>query len=158
MKGCMVKLFKGCLITLGAILVAILGAYVYFEWESYRASSKTRVERITGVKIPPYNIIKYDKGKRSFHGDYHDSYVIEFELMPPDELFDEIDKRIASDSLKKDDYGCNGWSREGSDYHFSAMWGNGIPAPEGESDDDDGTFSITITRGERMGSMTCGAW
>ena len=108
--------------------------------------------------MPSYKIIEFDKGKRSFHGDYHDSYIIEFESMPPDELFDQIDKRIVEDSMKKDGYGNIGWSKDGNNYHFSAMWGNGLPAPKGEDDDDDGMFSITITRGEKMGCMTCGAW
>ena len=157
-KGCILKLFKGCLVTIGLLLVLILAVYAYFEWKEYYASSSLRVERITGVKVPAYKIVEYNKGRRGFNGDYNDSYVIEFESMPSDDLFDEIDKKIAEDRMKQEDYRCIGWTKNDNVYSFSAMWGNGIPAPEGESEGDDGTFSISITRGSKIGEMHSGAW
>ena len=32
-------------------------------------------------------------------------------------------------------------------YIYSAIWGNGMEAPKGESDEDDISFSITIEKG-----------
>lgn len=145
--------YKGCLATLGvlfaSVFVIIAGLYVYYEW-IWEEWPTERIERVTGVRVPEYRIVECERGKRFFNGDYTDWYIIEFETMPSDGLFDEIDGIIATDS--------SSWSKEGDCYHLSTMWGNGLPVPEGENDEDDGTFSITITRGERMGRMTSGMW
>ena len=150
MKRCFVKLLKWLIAMIATLCVLILGVYVYFEWKDYYASSSTRVERISGVKVPPYKIIEYNKGRRGFNGDYNDLYVIEFELIPSDELFDEIDRKIAT--------GNTGWRRDSNTYSFSVVWGNGLPTPKGESEADDGIFTITLTRGERIGTIEDGAW
>ena len=150
MKSCLIKLLKCVVAMIATLCVLILGIYVYLEWKDYYASSSLRVERITGVRVPPYKIIECNKGRRGFNGDYNDIYIIEFESMPSDELFDEIDKKIAEGSM--------GWRKNGNDYNFSAMWGNGLPAPKGESEEDDGMFSITMTKGSKKGEIRNGAW
>ena len=76
--------------------------------------------------------------------------TFEFKTMPSDEMFDEIDKMVAT--------GKTGWKRDGNKYSFSVTWGNGFPTPKGEWEEDDGMFSITITRGEKEGMITHGAW
>lgn len=43
-------------------------------------------------------------------------------------------------------------------YYYSRMWGNGLPAPEGEDDDEDMSLSVTIKRGEKRAEITYGAW
>ena len=105
---------------------------------------------MTGVKVPSYKIIETHKSKRAFTGDHEDKYEIKFKTMPSDELFKEIDNLIANGNTK--------WIKEGNKYSFSIIWGNGLPTPKGESDTYDGTFSITITKGEKVGEIRSGSW
>ena len=141
------------MVSVGALMVSLMlfiaGVYAYYEW-FWQEWSPDRIERITGIRVPAYKIIEYNEGKRGFTGDYEDVYEIDFKTMPSDELFNEIDKMI--------DKGGTSWRKEGNKYSFSAAWGNGIPAPKGENEEDDGMFSITLTRGEKAGVITSGAW
>lgn len=147
------KSIKWIFVTIGILFVtlvlAVAGLYVYYEyfWQEW---SPARIERITGVRVPQYEIIEYNEGNRHFTGDFEDRFTFEFKTMPSEEMFDEIDKMIAT--------GNTDWKREGNKYSFSVMWGNGFPAPKGEREEDDGMFSITITRGETDGIITFGAW
>ena len=149
----MKKVLKGCCgclgIFVGGLLFLILGAYVYDKW-IWEEWPPARIERITGIRVPKYKKIDLDKGKRSFTGDYEDRFEIEFHTIPSDELFDKIDNMIAN--------GNTNWQKEGKRYNYSIIWGNGFPAPEGESEEADGTFSITLTRGEIKGEIRSGAW
>jgi hypothetical protein len=140
----------GCLgILFGGLLILFLGLYVYYEW-IWEEWPVERIERVTGVKVPSYKIIETHKGKRAFTGDHEDWFEIEFKKIPSDDLFDEIDRMIAS--------GNTGWKRDGNNYSFSVVWGNGFPTPKGESDSYDGTFSITLTKGEKNGEIRSGSW
>ena len=152
-KGFIGKTIKWIFVTIGILFVtlvlAVAGLYVYSEW-FWQMWSPSRIERITGVRVPQYEIIEYNEGKRHFTGDFEDRFTFEFKTMPSDEMFDEIDKMIAT--------GKTEWKKDGNKYSFSVMWGNGFPAPKGEREEDDGMFSITITRGEKDGIITFGAW
>lgn len=152
-KSSISKIIKWIFIVIGGLLVSLLlcvvGGYVYFEW-FWQEWPPERIERITGIRVPQYKVIDYHEGKRGFTGDYNDSYTFKFKTMPSDDMFDEIDKMIAT--------GNTDWKRDGNKYSFSVMWGNGFPAPKGEREEDDGMFSITITRGETDGIITFGAW
>ena len=144
-KGCC-----GCLVALlGSLMLLFLVSYVYYEW-IWEEWPIERIERVTGVKVPSYKIIETYKGKRSFTGDYEDRFGIKFESMPSEALFDKIDQMIAS--------GNTGWHRDGKKYSFSVTWGNGYPTPKGENEEYDGTFSITITKGEKVGEIRSGSW
>lgn len=136
-------------ILFASMLLCVVGVYVYYEW-FWQEWPPARIERITGVRVPKYKIIEYEKEEIHFNGDYEDTFTFEFKTMPSEEMFDEIDKMIAT--------GNTGWEREGNKYSFSVMWGNGFPAPKGEREEDDGMFSITIKRGEKEGIITFGAW
>ena len=136
-------------IVLITLVGLILGSYVYYEW-IWEEWPTERIERVTGVKVPNYKIIETHKSNRSFTGDHEDRFEIEFKEIPSDELFDEIDRMIAN--------GNTGWQRDGNKYSFSVIWGNGLPTPKGESDNFDGTFSITITKGEKLGEIRSGSW
>lgn len=144
-KGCC-----GCLcITFGSIIVLFLGLYIYDKW-FWEEWPVERIERITGVSLPKYKVIKLEEGERHFTCDYEDRYEIEFRTIPSDELFDKIDNMIAN--------GNTNWRKEGETYKFSIIWGNDIPAPEGESEKADITFSITLNRGEKNGEIRSGTW
>lgn len=145
-----IKSCIGCLgIILGSLLILFLGSYVYYEW-IWEEWPTERIERVTGVRIPCYKIIETHKDKRAFTGDHEDSFEIEFKNMPSVELFDKIDRMIAN--------GNTNWVKEGHKYTFSIIWGNGLPTPKGESDSYDGTFSLTITKGEKVGEIRSGSW
>lgn len=147
------KVIKWYLVSIGVLfnvlLLTVIGLYVYYEyiWQEW---SPARIERITGVRVPQYEIIEYHEGTRHYTGDFEDKFTFEFKTMPSDEMFDNIDKMIST--------GKEGWKRDGNKYSFSVIWGNGYPAPEGEREEYDGMFSITITKGEKEGMITFGAW
>ena len=149
MKSCPIKLSKWLFAIIAILFILIAGVYVYYEyiWEKWPTA---RIERITGIRVPSYKVIEYNQGRKYFNGDYKDSYIIEFKTMPSDELFDEIDRLIAT--------GNTGWRRDSTSYSFFVVWGNGLPTPIGESKEDDWMFNITISRGERIGIIEDGAW
>ena len=45
-----------------------------------------RIERITGVRLPEFSVIKYVYGHADFFGEYKDTLYIEFESIPSDTL------------------------------------------------------------------------
>ena len=59
--------------------------------------------------------------------------IFEFVNMPDDAFFETLDEHFVSFELDR--------------YSDSAIWGNGMEAPKGESDKDDISFSITIEKG-----------
>lgn len=145
LKGC-----AGCLgILIASILALFVGSYIYYEW-IWEEWPVERIERITGVKVPKFAIIERHEGERHFTGDYLDTLIIEFESIPSDELFEEIDSMIESNSTK--------WEKKGRVYSYSTFWGNGYPAPKGESEAADGIFKITLTKGSKYGEIEDGAW
>ena len=145
-----IKSCIGCLgIILGSLLILFLGSYVYYEW-IWEEWPVERIERITGAKVPKFTIIERHEGERHFTGDYLDTIRIEFESIPSDELFEKIDSMISSNSTK--------WEKKDSSYSYSTFWGNGYPAPEGESEAADGIFMITLIKGSKYGEIVDGAW
>jgi len=144
---------KWIAISIGALVVCLLlfigGLYIYYEY-FYQEWYPARIERITDIRVPKFEVTEYVEGPRSFTGDYKDTYFIEFKTIPSDELFDEIDRKIAK--------GGTGWKRDGKKYSFSVIWGNGYSTPKGESEDADGIFDITMTRGEKEAIIHSGAW
>ena len=144
-KGCM-----GCLgIFIASIVILFVGTYIYYKW-IWEEWPVERIERITGVEVPKFAIIERHKGERHFTGDYLDTLIIEFVAIPSDELFDEIDSMIASNNTE--------WEKKDSVYSYSTFWGNGYPAPKGESEATDGIFKITLTKGSKYGEIEDGAW
>lgn len=43
-------------------------------------------------------------------------------------------------------------------YSYSTIWGNGLEAPKGESDQEDISFSIDIERGSKTFHIRLGEW
>lgn len=144
---------KSCLGRMGTMFAVVFilfaGLYVYYEW-IWEEWPPSRIERITGVRVPKYTIVNSFIGERHFTGDHEDRFEIEFKTIPSDELFDKIDQMIET--------GNSGWKKQGDNYSFSVFWGNGYPAPEGEYEKADGIFGITITRGDKHGEIRSGSW
>ena len=50
------------------------------------------------------------------------------------------------------------WSIVDDAYSYSKIWGNGLPAPNGEDDKEDMMFSISLSKGSRHATINYGVW
>lgn len=127
--------------------VAVLIACYLFYCEHFRVRYFVKpkvVENITGVRLPKYKVVEYERGPRSINGDYKDEFVLEFKSIPDEAFYKELDEH----------FDCF----EPGKYSYSAIWGNGIEAPKGESDKDDGTFRMEIEQGSKTFYIEAGTW
>ena len=109
-----------------------------------------RIERITKVRVPEYKVTKFAISPPAI--DFTDTMNVEFESVPSDEVFETIDELMAANEK-------SGWHTDDSiHYSFNTYWGNGTPAPEGEDEEDDGTFELHLTKGEKAGVIIFGCW
>ena len=130
------------------IAVAALWGYGYYS-EHYMQHHFVRrrvVENITGVRLPRYKVI--DRGEEwecfSRLPEHTYDFTLEFKKMPGEDFYEKLDEHF--DCL------------EAGKYSYSAIWGNGIEAPKGESDDDDISFTIDIERGSKTFQIRVGRW
>ena len=122
------------------IIVVVLALLVQADYSYYSRRHFVKsdvIENITGVSFPKYTVVE----RRSIWCDY---FMLEFERMPDGAFYKELDEHF--DSF------------EPGEYSFSAIWGNGIEAPKGESDKDDISFSIDIERGSKTFHIRVGEW
>ena len=106
------------------------------------------IENITGVRLPKYQVIEYDKERRSFQGDYSDELVLKFTETPSDDFYQLLNNLF---DHRKNSEGI-------TEYTFDCIWGNGLPAPKGESEYDDYTFHIEIPKDSKTFYIEVGAW
>lgn len=128
--------------------VAVFWGYDYFS-EHYMQHHFVRrrvVENITGVRLPKYKVVKrWEEGSRaSRFPDHSYDFTLEFKKMPDEDFYKKLDEH----------FDCF----EPGKYSYSAIWGNGIEAPKGESDEDDISFSIDIERGSKTFHIRVGEW
>lgn len=116
----------------------------------HRFADGETLKRITGVTYPNFKIVGYEKGNTAFMGDYSDKLIIEFEDTLSSQFYQTLDSLIATQETD--------WSRHDNTYSYSRMWGNGLPAPTGEDDEEDMTFSISLNKGSRQANIEYGAW
>lgn len=124
------------------ILVVVLALQVQMDYSYYsrRHFVKSNViENITGVSFPKYKVVD----RRSTWNSY-DNFTLEFKRMPDEAFYKELDEH----------FDCF----EPGKYSYSAIWGNGLEAPKGESDKDDISFSIDIERGSKTFHIRVGEW
>lgn len=93
----------------------------------------------------------HDEGDRSFGGDFTDYYTMEFKETPSQEFYSALEQKCK----EKDSRWSNGYRGE---YCFDWMWGNGMPAPEGESESSDEFIGIKITKGNKEFEIKVGTW
>ena len=141
------KVTKWAFATIGVLLVCLLlfyyGFLAYFDWKINHEWTSSRIERITGLKVP-----KCKPNSWSSLGAFYNYSTVEFKTNPTDGLFEEIDKRMAGgDTL---------WKRDGNNYTYEIYWGYGIPAPKGEEEEKCGSFRMTITKGEAKAMIRYG--
>ena len=133
------------------ICIALFISIYWYNMDYYPRHHFVRprvIENITGVRLPKYKVIEYNKGRRSFQGDYSDEFVLEFKEMPTDEFYQLLNEQYEHNT-----------NYEGIvEYTFDCMWGNGLPAPKGESENDDYTFYIEIPKDSKTFYIEAGAW
>lgn len=130
------------------IAVAAFWGYSYYsEYYIRHHFVKRRViENITGVRLPRYKVV--DKGEewkcfvRFPEHAYH--YELKFRRMPDEAFYEKLDEH----------FDCF----EPGVYNYSAIWGNGMEAPKGESDKDDIGFSIDIERDSNTCHVRVWTW
>lgn len=124
---------------------AIIICYFYYYESYYPRHHFVRprvVENITGVAFPKYKVVEYRPSKNRW--ERSDSFTLEFKEIPTEDFYKELD--------------ANFNSYEQGQYIFSAIWGNGIEAPKGESDKYDGTFRVEIEKGSKTFWIEAGTW
>lgn len=130
------------------LLLALQGYYNYQR--KYHFADNEVIERITGVAFPELDIVDYIKWDTGFSGDYNDVITLEMKDDLDESTYNYLDSII--------DSGDTSWSKHGNEYSYSIMWGNGLPAPKGESKDDDIMFSLSFERGSKIINLKSGSW
>ena len=104
------------------------------------------VENIIGVSLPRYKVV--DRGEEwvcfgRFPEHTYD-FTLEFKKMPDDDFYKKLDEH----------FDCF----EPGEYSFSVIWGNGLEAPKGESNEDDFSFSIDIKSDSKVFHIRVMRW
>ena len=142
------KVSKWSFAALGLVLACLISCRPVEELKPEEWPTD-RIERITGIKLPEYEVTRFFLGPVMFMGDFTDTLYIEFESIPSDELFEKIDTLST----------IIGWHKSDSiHYSYYKTWGNGYPAPEGEDPEEDRIFEIKLTKGEKTGIIVYGMW
>ena len=148
-KGRLFLMLVSPLFIIGYLIILLWGYTTYLDYErKYYFTDEDRIERITGVRLPDMEIVEYKQGKSRM--DYSDRILVEFERIPSVEIYQTLDSLIET--------GKTGWRMNDSAYVFSATWGNGRPAPKGENEDDDKSFSISFVKGSKRATINSSTW
>ena len=110
--------------------------------------NKDRIERITKVRLPDFELIDFKQESAGFLPDYENTYTIEFKEELSDEFYAKLDSLVNDGVWKKYDNG----------YGFNAIWGTGESAPEGENAEEDLFYGIRIERGSKRAVISAGMW
>lgn len=139
-------------LTLILLVLVVLGIWAYrYYGRKYEFADKERLERITGVAYPDFRIVSYLHGGFSFNGDYSDKVGIEFEEAPSADFYRCLDSLATVKGSH--------WSKQkDGTYSFRYIWGNGFPAPRGESDKEDRHIHVGIKKGAKQAEIHYGAW
>ncbi len=130
------------------IAVAVFWGYDYYSEHYMQHHFVTRrvVENITGVRLPKYKVVERRDGWNCFgrYPEHAYDFTLEFRKIPDDAFYETLDEHFDSFEPGK--------------YSYSAIWGNGMEAPKGESDKDDISFSIAIEKGSKAFHIRVMEW
>ena len=139
------------LMLIAYLIITLCTVYVYFEYiKGNRFADNEVIERITGVPFPELEIIDRGNGTRGIHGGYTDRLTLEMEENLSERTYHHLDSIIECNNTR--------WRKENDEYHFYALWGNGYPAPEGENEEDDVFFSLSMKKESKVVTIEYGAW
>ncbi len=128
-------------------VAAIWGCDYYSEYYMQHHFVRRRVvENITGVKFPKYKLVNRGEEWKCFGRSPEHTYLftLEFNKMPDYEFYKKLEEH----------FDCF----EPGEYSFSVIWGNGLEAPKGESDEDDISFFIAIERDSKAFHVRVMRW
>ncbi len=128
-------------------VVAIFGYMYYSEHYMQHHFVKRRVvENITGVEFPKYKVVDRGEYRKCFSRfpEHGYDFTLEFNKMPDEEFYKKLNEH----------FDCF----EPGEYSYSAIWGNGLEAPKGESKKDDIGFSIHIKRDSKTFYIKATRW
>lgn len=118
--GCLRNGFKwtfGCLGCFLIIFLLLAGCFVIYTYNSYNhdpdivsrkeaIDTSTKVEKLTGFKLPEYDVIDYKSSGYTFFGDFADTVVVKFRTANISNVQNLLDKstifHITSDSTGYD--------------------------------------------------------
>ena len=139
------------LMLIGYFILFLLALQEYYDYQrKYRFANNETIERITGVAFPELDIVEYKKNNRGFLGDYNDKLTLEMEDELSESTYHYLDSIINAGNTQ--------WFKHDDEYSYSIMWGNGLPAPKGESEEDDGMFSLSFKKGSKIINLSHGSW
>jgi hypothetical protein len=110
------------------------GTRLYYTFQGSRWYP-ARIERITGIRVPHYEVISSYMSRWCVEKD-----SLAFHSIPSNDMFDEIDERIAA--------GDTCWKRNGNLYSFHLWWDKECSPPKGEKYYT-GDFQIRLTKGSK---------
>ena len=132
------------------IVLAMLVLWGYVSYPEYHMQhhfvKRRVVENITGVEFPKYKVVDRGEDWKCFgrFPEHGYDFTLEFNKMPDEEFYKKLDEHF--DCFDPGEYG------------YSAIWGNGLEAPKGESEKDDIGFSIDIERGSKTFRVRVWTW
>ena len=139
------------LMLIGYFILFLLALQGYDDYQrKYRFANNETIERITGVAFPELDIIDYKKDNRGFLGDYKDRLTLEMEDDLSESTYHYLDSIINAGNTQ--------WFKHGDEYSYSIMWGNGLSAPKGESEENDGMFAMSFKKGSKIINLNYGSW
>ena len=141
------------LFVLSPMMLVVMVVAVFWGYDNYSEHymqhhfvRRSVVENITGVRLPRYKVV--DRGEEwecfSRSPEHTYNFTLEFKKMPDEDFYKKLDEYF-------DNF-------EPGKYSYSAIWGNGLEAPKGESNKDDICFSIDIERGSKTFNIRVGEW
>lgn len=147
-KWLRIVLFMLSPVMLVVMAVAAFFGYMYYS-EHYMQHHFVRrrvVENITGVRLPKYKVIERGEEWKCFSRfpEHTYDFTLEFKKKPDGAFYEKLEEH----------FDCF----EPGKYSYSAIWGNGMEAPKGESDKDNISFSIDIERGSKTFHIRVGEW
>ena len=132
------------------LLVAAVAfrSYIYYSehYVQHHFIKRRVIENITGVRFPKYKVVNRGETWRCSRPFPEHSYdfTLEFKRIPDEAFYKELDGHFDCFETGK--------------YSYSAIWGNGLEAPKGESNKDDISFSIDIERGSKTFHIRVAEW
>ena len=147
----MLLLLISPLMLIGYFILFLLASQEYYDYRrKYRFANNETIERITGVAFPELSIIDYKKGEASLLGDYDDMLTLEMENDLSESTYHYLDSVISVGNTK--------WHKYNDEYIYCIAWGNVLPAPEGENEEEDIMFSLSFKAGSKIITLNYGTW
>ena len=148
-----IKVAYNCIFLIPLLLIALIRIdnATDFISRKRRFDDAETLTRITEMYFPKFKVVEfYEDWVLGPNRKFDNELILEFKMLPTEDFYTVID------SIAK--YADSGWSvKDDSTYCYSRTWGNGLPAPQGEDDNEGMSLSIEIKRGEKRFYVNYGA-